>query len=297
MGIPPEIRRLIYKVILTRRHGSLWVSFSYGNFARGYGTLFRDHRLTVCDWVFGPNNNGVWVYQGRPTSILRVCKQAYEEAREVLYQENHFLTHNVRGFWQSFVNDPMFGIGGVNASLIRNATFGVPYLVKENCFPHVANFIDFVCNEMTGLKYLRLTVKEEIVSHSASWISSVFAQETRAILNATALVTKSHPHLKKAIWSAESGGRRYYDGSGYVLEYWVDLFEGGKSKLQTLNTKLDEQGNEMVTKDIILNCVEVRSTAWDDLEDRRAQDFALPDDAEFSERPEEAVEHIDAIRS
>ena len=166
--------------------------------------------------------NGLAIGEDATIGVLLTCKKMYTEAVQVLYSQNCFVTHNVRGFSSSFIGHFRYGIGGVNAAMIKNVSFGVPEQVKWDPDNHLGDFLDIVCNTLPNLNQLTLTTR----FHTAMPDPVAFVQYDwpvqRAMLRTAAWITKKHPVLKNAIWRAWSGGN--YDMADWIPEWMVDFW-------------------------------------------------------------------------
>ncbi|KAK5232964.1 hypothetical protein LTR47_005828 [Exophiala xenobiotica] len=256
LGMPKEVRDIIWKLVVTKMT-SIKVCFSMlseddPDYDRGYGTLRKGYGVGL-------------TFPGRyPMSLLYVCHQTYNEVIPFLYGENHFVSFNVRGFNGGFVNDPDHGIGRANAALIKRASF--------------------------GLVHLELSVKFEnyYVSPATQDQHIEWSQERRALLLAAAHLTQRHPNLKKAVWCATSGGAlaTFWHGTKMQVRFAVFLLPAGQNvNITRPNSRLDIEARTIVTDDIVLDCPNIRGTAWDDLLNKQATDFALDKDAKASEPP------------
>ncbi|KAK5453451.1 hypothetical protein LTS15_006636 [Exophiala xenobiotica] len=282
LGMPKEVRDIIWKLVMTKTT-SIKVCFSMFSeddpyYDRGYGALRRgyDVGLGFPGWY--------------PVSLLYVCRQTYNEAIPLLYGGNHFVSFNVRGFNGSFVNDPDHGIGRANAALIKKVSFGLPEPVKQDRTNHLPGFLDFMCGTLTGLVHLELSVKFEnyYVSPATHDQHLEWSQERRAVLLTAAHLTQRHPNLKKAVWCSTSGGSlaTFWHGTKMLVRFAVFLLRAGQNgNIARPNSKLDIEARTIVTDDIVLDCPKIRDTAWDDLLNKQATDFALDKDAKASEPP------------
>ena len=97
---------------------------------------------------------------------------------------------------------------------------------------HLERLVDFVCETLTGLRHLELTVQYEVLNpqnrtdeKQMGWV-----RELRAVLLTAACITKRHSVLKKAVLSAHSFGSRPRWLFGYMTVcFSVDLVAIGRS--------------------------------------------------------------------
>ena len=256
MGIPPEIRDDIYRLLLVS-HSRIIVSFVVKPYP--HLSLKRNRHIRI-----GGKN---------AVSVLRVCKLAYLEATKVLYSRNTFYSFDVRDFRSCFIQHVHTGIGLVNAALIRKADFAIPVRVKHFPDVHLKAFASDFCKNLKGLRQLTLSAGEEIhwftderrpPASSQQLISQRCGQERRILLLAVAWITKRHPVLKKAIWKADNGGSISLllgRCRCYAIRYSVTIVaERRHGSLGTTVKTLDEYGRNRKTKVCLVTLAGVKLT-------------------------------------
>ena len=143
--MPAEIRAKIYPYLLIKsQHNG---PASTANQSQVHVTA-NDKSVCRCPQGVHCQHSDVWSSPTAPgrcsaigppgvISILRVCKQLYEEAVSVLYGRNIFVIDDILKFQKFFVDHPQRGIGSANCRLIKLVSIDpdkIMDLVYTDCF-------------------------------------------------------------------------------------------------------------------------------------------------------------------
>ena len=126
-AMPAEIRAKIYPYLLIKSQHNGPASTATQSQVH---VTANDKSICRCPQGVHCQHSDVWSSPSAPgrcsaigppgvTSVLRVCKQLYEEAVSVLYGRNIFVIDDILKFQNFFVGNPQRGIGSANCRLIK----------------------------------------------------------------------------------------------------------------------------------------------------------------------------------
>lgn len=163
-------------------------------------------------------------------SLLRVSRQTYEEGCPIFYGLNAWYKSSVQNFEyhpSSELPQPS-DLPAKKMALIKDLSLKFDLLSTRANFATFDELIGFICSGFPRLQHLRLTFDSKQYTR-AFWgqaSSNGYVKEMGALLSVVATLTRQHPVLKKAIWSAESGVRHHYTNSYRDMPV-LQLFSGG----------------------------------------------------------------------
>ena len=246
MNMPLEVREVIWRALLVKEN---------------HVRLSCDYQPDDILWTKSLSiGKGV-------TTILRVNSRTKEEGTRILYGENVFECYHVRVFKNMFIHGKTYdfdGIGTENAAKIKKAIFGLPLKIIRQIFysPEHGSFLDFLCNDLTGLQKLTLKTNTTQYIHELGVLAQkAQTNRVRALMATAARTTKYHPKLRKAIWSRRSGGS--LGQSCWTGDSYVDLAAIGFGPVQKEGlVKKDAYGRDFNSVDMLLNSSLIRQTSW-----------------------------------
>jgi hypothetical protein len=160
-------------------------------------------------------------------NFLQVCKQTCYEGRAMLYGRNKWAGDHAQAFDELFSGHPGFRyttLGYKKAELIKDLTLWVPKDGRIYAKFDLQQFVDFVASDLPGLQQLHLIGSADIIQNPAAKEFSRGLDINRCNVRTTASVAKTHPQLKRAILSRNSGKLRPR-GNTFFGRRPIDVFE------------------------------------------------------------------------
>jgi len=136
-GLPPEVRAMIYQLVLVQPLQPVLMVKKLGSFAR---KRRRNTKTPLC------SKQHPDIVSSK--SILAVCHTFYREARQIYYNHNHLLCHTSKGRLERFLRS----LGSPCRQQILKLTIVVP-IAARNCFTAP---LCTLLSDCIRLAYLRL---------------------------------------------------------------------------------------------------------------------------------------------
>lgn len=212
----------------------------------------REHWCAF-DSILESGLSRVFIHTMRPIPLSATCKQCHEEVSILFYAQNTFSGRT------PFEKMDLYGVDLCNKlttnhmGLIKNLDVYFSGQANRATRAEIDEFVIVMINCFPGLR--KLSLSSSLVQYRTRSFVADAAEKARDLLVVSAEITQFHAILKKAIWTAESGGfyphpRELYNLDTYSMRFRIDIVSVriDEEIFQHTQEKCDIDRNKIISK-------------------------------------------------